>query len=78
LDPLLDAAAILTNMLDAMTRRGSVGPCSAIQSAAPVLLTDESRRALLLEALEAQKEVLLADNASLAAMNAVVQRHLRL
>lgn len=77
LDPLLDAAAVVTSMLDAMTRRSPAGRMGAVQSPAPELLSDEARRALLLEALQAQKSVLVAENASLAGMNAVIQRHLR-
>jgi len=64
-------------MLDAMTRRSPAGRMGAVQSPAPELLSDEARRALLLEALQAQKSVLVAENASLAGMNAVIQRHLR-
>jgi hypothetical protein len=77
LEPILDAAALTTSLLDASTKRGPAGPEGSVQSPAAELMSDEARRGLLIEALQAQKSVLMAENARLAAMNAAIQRHLR-
>jgi len=65
--PVHEAAQAQTALLSALT---SPGPPAALPDNA-------SRRALLLTALEAQRELLAADNASLLDANLVLRRHLQ-
>jgi len=68
LEPLYNAAGLTTQMLQNMTRRAD---------AAGELPSDERRRAMLLDALWAQKELLIAENAELDVTNEVIRRHMQ-
>ena len=77
LDQMIDTAAPMTCALDAVTRHSLALTSRTHPMMMPENMSCEKRRSLLLDALAAQKELLLVEKEALVATNAAIRRFLQ-